>query len=127
MIMNKDVRYLMTDVVRESVLLNFAVIGFEMEGLELCIEALGKEFSPMLNKMLIASKTLPFEEIKADACYEDALKSLTKDIDMIDNLLSDQEFLKKDRRIEKLFEKIKPILIEVKNNLTRDEGENNDN
>lgn len=122
--MYKDTKYLMTDVVRESVLLNFAVIGFEMEGLELCIEALGKEFSPMLNKMLMASKTLPFEEIKADDRYEYALISLKEDIAMLDNLLSNQEFLNKDRRIEKLFAKIKAILIEVKNNFTRDDGGN---
>ena len=117
--MNKQARHLTFGVLRVSTNINIFIMGLGLSGIKrTSIHILGKDIMPSLNEMLIASKTLPIEDIKADDYYPDSLEILDRDIAFLDSLLKDPEFLEKIKGLEKYIDQIKLALVELANNLS---------
>ncbi|MCF0125013.1 MAG: hypothetical protein HUJ68_04535 [Clostridia bacterium] len=118
--MNKQVRHLTVGILRLSTNINLVIMALDLSGIKrTSVQTLGKNIMPDINEMLIASKSLPIEDIKADDYYSSSLKTLDRDVAFLDSLLKDQEFLEKIKGIEKYIEQIKLALVELLNNLTK--------
>lgn len=117
--MNKDIRYFLTDIIILSADLNFAIIGLDTPSLQSSgIDILNKHVCPLLYKLLKEMNNFEKAELIKDLCYKESCKALSEDIQHLTNCLNDQHFLKMIKGIEKFMEKIKLMLVELKNKLT---------
>lgn len=110
--MNKDVKYFLTDIIKLSSDLNFAIIGLDTPSLQRSgIDLLGKHVCPMINKLLKDVDDFDKASLKKDPRYRESHKALVDDIQHLENCLNDQHFLNSVQSLKTYFVKIKKALV----------------